>query len=633
MFNRKYFNRVAGSSGAPAPPLISLLSLAFVFASSGILAQQPADDFEEIVVVANRIAVPLKQIAASVTVVDSTDIEANGNFSLADILRQTPAIAVTSNGGAGSLSSIRIRGEEGFRTLTLYNGLKLSDPSGPQVATSVEHILSNGIDRVEILRGPQGLSYGADAGGIINISSAASNPGLGAGIDVQSGSRGTHQLGTTISAIGEQLKFSLAAAQLETDGYNAKSSDTVLRDDDGYENTSVNARLAYQLSDQFQMEFVYRQAEGETEYDGCYSGFTPVNNCLSIYDQQASRIALNYTGEALSHSLGYSRTDTDRDDLAEGISAFDSSGELNRWEYVGSASNLPGFDLIFGIDLEEEVNGQLSRNNKGYYIEYLSDFADSLFLSAGVRRDENDDFGEHDSSRISIAYLRNIAGADLKFKTSYGTGFRAPSLYEIDYNTGPFAFPPASFTSLTEEKSEGLEYGIEYLGRQGLRLEVVFFDQQVEDAIYFDLAGFSGYLQDTGTSTSRGSEFITEYAINEQLSLSGNITLNDTERPNGLKRLRRPERLANIGMRYTSADDRLHLNAFYRRSEESIDEIFGSPVKLDDFSVLDINASYQLSEAIQVFARVENASNEEYQEIFGFFAPDRASYIGFRVNF
>ena len=160
-----------------------------------------------------------------------------------------------------------------------------------------------------------------------------------------------------------------------------------------------------------------------------------------------------------------------------------------------------------------------------------------------------------------------------------------------------------------------------------------FYEQQDVDAIYFDLAGFSGYLQDTGTSTSRGSEFITEYAINEQLSLSGNITLNDTERPNGLKRLRRPERLANIGMRYTSADDRLHLNAFYRRSEESIDEIFGSPVKLDDFSVLDINASYQLSEAIQVFARVENASNEEYQEIFGFFAPDRASYIGFRVNF
>ena len=75
------------------------------------------------------------------------------------------------------------------------------------------------------------------------------------------------------------------------------------------------------------------------------------------------------------------------------------------------------------------------------------------------------------------------------------------------------------------------------------------------------------------------------------------------------------------------------MNAFYRISKGSIDELFGSPIDLDDFEVLDLHASYRLFNNLELFARIENALEEDYQEILDFVAPDLMSYIGIRLHF
>jgi vitamin B12 transporter len=589
------------------------------------------EEIEELVVIANRIPQPIRQIGTSVSVITEEMLLAHGNFSLSSVLRQSPAIAVSSNGGTGATSALRIRGEEGFRTLTIIDGLKISDPSAPQVFTPFEHILNSGISRVEILRGPQGLSYGADAGGVIAISSRPTDAGIGVTLDGQSGSRGTEQGNLQFSAANDSADFSLSATEFETDGYNVRASDTLLADDDGYENSTVHARLGTNLNDNLRLQIVHRSVEGETQYDGCFAG-TTVHDCQSQYELEATRVSLDYSSNSFTHSLAYAESETTRDDFALGSRSFGSSGELNRLEYVGSATNLPGFDLVFGVDLEEEINGSLSRDNDGIYIEFLSDFSDNFFVTAGLRRDENDDFGSHNSYRLSSAYLFSLSDAEIKLKGSYGSGFRAPSLFEIDYNNGPFSFPPAAGLKLVEEHSTGVEYGIEYLAGS-VSLELVRFDQEVEDAIFFDLAGFSGYLQDTGTSSSEGVELSGTVSVSESLSLTANYTHNETERPNGMQRLRRPEQLGNIGINFTNSSEKFRLNAYYRVSRDSVDEQFGTAVELDDFEVLDVSASYQISANVLLYARLENALNESYQEIVDFISPDRASYIGIRLNF
>lgn len=615
------------------PGLLTLGMASCLSLNSPVFSQVPANPLEEIIVTSSLIPIPMRRIGTSVSVITETEIDAHGNLSLVDILRQMPAIATSNNGGAGKATSLRIRGEEGFRTLTIFDGMRLSDPASTQIGSQLEHLMSDGISRVEVLRGPQGLAYGADAGGVINISSRSGEEGFFANVDAQAGEWGTKRLGANVGGGNDRVDYFLSVSDFETDGYNTRQSDSVLRDDDGYSNTTVHGRLGFALSEHLRVDLVHREVDGDSQFDGCFSG-TTVHDCASDYELRASRAALEYSSDNFTHSLSYSNTETDRENFALGVSAFTANGELSRWEYLGSATNLPGFDLVFGVDHEEASNNGISRDNDGYYLEYLSDFSDNLFFTAGIRYDDNDDFGSNTSHRVSIAYLVDLSNSGiLKFKSSLGTGFRAPSPFEIAYNTGPFAFPPAALVTLSQEQSEGFEFGVEYVLGNRVHLEAVYFDQKVEDAIFFDLSGFSGYLQDVGTSTSKGVEITADLQLSDSLRLTSNYTYNDTERPNGLQRRRRPEGLMNIGLAYTALDDRLSIHGFYRISRDATDEIFGSPVNLDDFEVLDISASYRITDNFSIYARLENAFDEDYEEITGFNSPDRAAYLGFKLNF
>jgi len=247
--------------------------------------------------------------------------------------------------------------------------------------------------------------------------------------------------------------------------------------------------------------------------------------------------------------------------------------------------------------------------------KYQGAFDDALFVSVGARYDDNDDFGSHTSTRLSAAYVQRLtADRWLKYRASLGTGFRAPSLYELAYNAGTYAFPPAAGFALEEETSDGYDLGIEYAAESGLRLEVTYFDQQIEDEIYFDLVNFSGYLQSVGESSSEGVEIAVEVPLARQWQLLANWTHNETEDATGAQRLRRPENLGNVGFLYRGADDRLGLIASYRLSRDAVD-IGGAP--LDDYEVLDLSLSYRLKGALELHGRVENATDEQYEELRG----------------
>ena len=114
---------------------------------------------EEIVVTASRNATPLREVGVSMSVIDQAEIALKGYQSVADLLRTVPGIAVTNSGGAGKVTALRVRGEEGYRTLVMIDGVEISDPSGTQVGPHMEHLSSSSdIARIEVLRGPQGLS-------------------------------------------------------------------------------------------------------------------------------------------------------------------------------------------------------------------------------------------------------------------------------------------------------------------------------------------------------------------------------------------------------------------------------------------------------------------------------------------
>jgi len=591
--------------------------------SSPVTLAQQSDNLEEIVVTSSRVAIPLRQIGTSVSVMDDFEIESRGVLNITDLLRQMPATGASNSGGAGKTTLVRIRGEEGFRTLTILDGVRIQDPSGPQIATSFEHLLSDGIGRLEVLRGPQGLAFGADAGGVINISSRSASEGFSASADAQTGRYGTNQLAANFAGRSGSFDYFLAATDFETDGFNSRNSDNTLMDADGYKNTSLHARLGIDITESFRVQLVRRDIDGRNEFDGCFTS-TRVEDCSGSNDVSATRLEAEYKGAAFSHSLSYSSTDSDRENFAAGASSFTAAGKLDRWEYIGTATELQGFDLVYGADQEKASNNGKGRDNTGVFLEYLSDFSDVVFFTAGVRHDDNEDFGTNTNYRVSAAYLSDLGEGTLKFKTALGTGFRAPSPFEIAYNAGPFAFPPAAGIALQQEESEGWEIGVEYFTHT-MRLEAVYFDQNVENAIFFDLASFSGYLQDVGQANSHGIELSAEFPITDSLRVTGNYTHNETERPDGTQRLRRPEHLFNFGFLYTGLDGKLNLNGFYRSQADAIDS---GNIAIEDFGVFDLAVSYQLMESVRVYGRLENAFDENYQEIIDYNTAAAAAYVG-----
>lgn len=625
---------LACMTGVALAPLVWQPALAQT--SSSESSRSESNRLNEVIVTSSRIGTPLRQIGTSVSVLNSDDLNARSNDSLLDILRTLPAVAVSNNGGQGQITTMRIRGEEGYRTLTLLDGMKLSDPSVTQVQPQLEHLLSSGIERVEILRGPQGLSYGADAGGVVNISTRRNIDELQSSLDVLSGALGTRQLNGNISAGNDRGDFFVSASQLETDGFNTRKADTSTADDDGYDNTSLHARVGINARENLRLELVHHDVTGESAYDGCFhpTNFSQVHDCDADFEQQASRASATYEGATGTHSLAYARTSTERGYFTLGAPTYDFSGETQRWEYLGTATGFDAFNLVYGADLEEEKNQGDARDQLGYFVEYLSDFSDTLFLTAGARRDASDDFGNHNSYRISSAYLIGMQNnAELKLRASLGTGFRAPSSYEAAYNRGRSARPPASLVSLTEEISAGYELAVEYYTPAGLQLEAVYFDQKIEDAIQFDLNAYSGYLQDVGKSTSEGVELSASLPLTAQLTLKSNYTFNEALRPDGSQRFLRPRKLANLGLSWQSANERLHLSGSYRRSQDTVDSLFGSSVALADYNVVDLSARFDLSRALNVYARIDNASDADYEEVLGYNTAGRSLYVGIRATF
>ena len=614
---------------------VNLLPFSIQFANAQT-ADMLNSVLEEIVVTSSRIETPLRQIGTSVSILNADEIAANGSASLIDVLRTLPSISVTNTGGAGQISNLRIRGEEGYRTLTLIDGIKISDPSVTQVQPQLEHLMSSGIERVEVLRGPQGLHYGADAGGVLNIRTRQSSQALRSNIDLSSGTFGTTQLSGNISAGNAHADAFISGVKFKTDGFNARITDNVLADEDGYDNTSMHARVGVNATENLRLELIHRDTAGDTEYDGCFNSadFSTVHDCDASFDQQASRASAVLGTNYGSHSLAYSTTQTDREYFALGLSSFASAGKLQRLEYIGELDSAESFSIVYGMDREEEENNGESRDQLGYYVEYLSDFSDQLYFTAGARRDDNDDFGEHTSYRVSAARLFEPSVTQtIKLRGSYGTGFRAPSPYEASYNKGPFASPPASTTTLQEETSKGYEVALEYFTSAGLHLEAVYFDQRIEDAIYFDSASYSGYLQDIGESLSEGVELSARLPLGEQLLLQANYTYNPTERPDGSQRQLRPRDLGNVQLAWHSADTRLRLSGFYRVAQNSKDAVGGQPIALEDTATADVTASFALRPSIELYGRIENLFDADFEEVLGYYSAGRAAYVGVRVNF
>jgi vitamin B12 transporter len=615
--------------------LIRSLTLAVSITVSSHFAV--ADSIEETVVVADRVDTAITSLAVSVNVLDRELISALGSATLPQLLKSQVGISTTQNGGIGAVSGIRVRGQDAFRTRVLIDGIDISDPSSPQIAPRMEHVLAPSLERVEVLRGTQGLLWGADAGGVISLTSRRATEQPSIAVSAERGGYGFETESIVASSGATYLgEMTAVLNHVGMDGFNALKSDTQLADNDGYDNDSY--RLSY-TTPQWQgwsATISAREVDATTDYDGCGRfdesfSFISSNDCSDGYNNETRAVVVRHASDGNSTQISVSESDSDRAYFTDGLFQFALKGSNEQMSASHNRTLTENYDLTVGVDLDEQsyddgFGTARSRDNKAIFMN-VRRATDKVTLSAAVRTDDNDDFGRFTSWRITALTETGFDG--VAFKTAYGTGFRAPSPYEVGSNQSPFALPEARETALKEEQSEGWEMGLR--GNQNhLSWELTYFDQEVSDAIVYSYnpALFAGgYLQIPGTSQFSGVEATAAWEIGEGVTLEGFVTDLSADDANGNDLPYRPETTAQVSARYSAAKIDWLLLARY-----TSDRSDGFGTRLNEYTVMDGSFRYAITDELNVSVRAENVTNEGYSDIVGYRSAGRTFYVGLNVS-
>ena len=619
---------------------IGIVTLAAGVVPTTVRADPPSK--ERIVITANRIPMPLKQVGTSISVIDVEGERNKGNIFVLEALDSVPGLTVTQTGGPGGQAVVRLRGEENYRTLVLIDGIRISDPAATQSLTEFAHLLLSEIERIEIVRGPQSLLYGADAiGGVVNIITRRGQPGFHGGVTVSGGSFETASGSASISGAGDRFDGATTVSVYRTGGFSAREGNGY-SENDGYDNFSVHSVVGWEPSEDVRLEGVFRAYDAEAQFDrdNDFNGNADENNVLYT-EQVASQVSANFPlFGMIESSLSGSYLTQNRADYANGAPfLFGATFDAERWHggYVGSAELSESDTLIFGLDYEREevTTDSLVRDRWtwGTYGEWAGEPIDNLFLTLGARFDRQEQFGKRISWRVTAAYLVELVEGEgeTKLRATAGTGFRAPSLFEL---FDGFSGDP----TLVEEQGDGFDVGVDQPLLDGtVTLGVTYFDQKIEDEIRFDPDIFV-YIQNPGSSHSRGVEAQVTITPTEDLSFEANYTytdarINSNDAENGLPRQRRPRHVWHVEGSYTFLDGDARLSVSARGAEVAEDGFFIFRTGLDDYAVVDISGSYSLGEGWLVALRGTNILDEQYQTVVGYATADAAASVTLKGAF
>lgn len=594
-------------------------------------AAEVAPYLEEITVTANQTERPLLEVGSSVSVLTGETLRQLNSHGLAEALRSLPGVTVTRQGGPGALTAVRLRGEEGYRTRLMMDGIPLSDVGAPQAMPRFELMMGNQLDRVEVLRGPQGLIYGADAGGVISVFSRQAERPFEADITLEGGELQTVFVDANVRGQHDRLRYSLSATDFASGGFNARLDD-VSGERDGAQNTTWHGTVNAQLTDRHELQGVLRQVDSLTEYDMCFDANNVRSDDCSSHNQvHAGRAAWHYTGSQQNHQVEFVRSQLHQQDyLAANVLLADKESELTQWRYQGAHRFGAPLTFTWGLDRREEsyrdylYGGEGESQQTGGYFEGLVSINERFHYNLGVRRDHHDVFGGHTNYRFSAAYLIPLGGESLKLKGAWGTGFRAPSLYEASNRLDE--------QPLRAESSEGMELGIGWLAAAGT-LEMVVFVTDLTDRIDYDPEA-GAYRQVEGTGRSRGAELSLHRDLGRYFTLSAQYTHNQTEvdknAPESQQRALRPRDTYALGFVSHLLRERLNIGVHYRGAYRTVDS---EGQALNNYQVLDLRTSWQWRENLQYFVRAENVTDAEYQEVRGYRTAPRSYFAGVKLSF
>lgn len=612
---------------------ISRLALLSALAATGLwspVLAQASDDIvlDTITVIASTEPVPLGRTGATVNIVTNEDLQRAGNQSAANLLSRLPGVSMSRNGGLGTSTALRIRGLSGPYIGVRIDGIDVADPSGTQCAYDFGSTTSGGLSRIEVLRGSQSALFGSEAiGGVVDITTfRASEEGTEAKITVEAGSNATLSGTASVAMKSERVELAFSVGRTVTDGISSYAFGT---EDDAFRASTLSFYGSYALNDMLTIGLNGFSRDSYSEFDNQYRDTAD----SELGKLRAVRAFANLDAGATQHELSFARTTTERDYPLGFVRLY--TGERNQLAYKGRWAVSDKLSVNWGLDRTSETFGAGTGRGESRTTSALTEVlyapTEALDLSLALRHDDHSAFGGQVSGRAALAYRPN---GDWVIRAVAGTGFRAPSLYEL--------YGPYGTLTLQPEESRSLELGAEYILPGGGSLQATLFDTRIEDKI--DFVG-SNYRQTSGTTRTRGVELIGRAEIANGWSVFGNYTYTDASLVSrtGIKSnaIRVPKHDLVLGVEGRLAD-RLtgqvtvqHIAGIKDDYYDVTIPPFGATrrVALADYTIANVNFAYEINDKTSAYLRVENLFNKDYQTVKDYGQPGRSLFVGLSSRF
>jgi vitamin B12 transporter len=606
-----------------------------------------------IVVTAQRASRPASRVASSVTAIPRAELERRQLRTVLEALRDVPGVTLVQSGGPGGIASAFLRGAAPEHALVLVDGVEVNDPSSPSNAYDLAHLLTADVERIEVLRGPQAALYGSSAmGGVIQVFTRAPSGPARASVTVEGGSFGTSHVALGVSGSRGRLGYAFTAADRRTDGISAAPAELGNRERDGHRAGELTARLEWRASDALEIGVSARGVDAENDIDrGTPTGDDPdfLSDATEVTGRAWARIAS--AGGRWRQTVAISAARHDRairDDpdpahpLDRSRATFDGERRGAQWLHE---IDLAG-GLMAGVEIEEETGasafssesefgpfdvaiGEKSATTAGAFLQHESAWG-PLSLSLGGRIDHHSRFGGQATFRAAQILA---LGDRTRIRATLGTGFKAPTLNQL-------FDPQFGNADLAAETSLGWDAGAERdLADGRLRLGATVFATRFEDLVGFEFP--AGY-RNVSAARTRGMEAFASLLPRAGVRVRAGYHLTDTEDRGsgsddaGRPLLRRPRHQGSLALEVASpgrGDAAVELRVVGERDDKDFAAFPARRVTLHGYALVRLAASYAVSGSLRAFARIENAFDADYEEVFGYGVPGRAAYAGIRATF
>ena len=629
--------------------LFCAYSVGFHAAIPPARAQEPIE-LEGVVITADRFAESAEKVGSAVTVIGRDQIEASRAENVAELLETVPGLNVNQSGGVGGTSNIYIRGADPDHTQVLIDGVRVNDAAQASGEFDFSVFTLGNVERIEVLRGPQSGLYGSDAiGGVINIITRKGDGPLQGTVETEGGSYNTHAERIAVSGSKDGVALSAAVTNFRTSGF---SRSTLGTEDDATEKQSASLRMDMDFTPNAGITVAlgrYR-VDAETDTSPQRGENDKAEKVLSI---AAVTGRLDLWEGLVRNTVTLFANKTERTFFEDDVSVrsgLQPQTDLFDGERVGieaqSDITVRTVDrLSVGARTERETAEQITETLTGRSLAFSGEertnaaFAlyqfnpiETLTLTAAGRAEDFGSAGIEETYRFTGA-LR-IPQTDTKLRASFGTGAKAPTLTQRFASTSFVIGNP----NLSVETSKGFDVGADQKLLDGkLTFSATYFKNDITDLIIFVdddgvAVGDPGTFENIATAKTQGVELAATILPTTWLTLDLAYTYLDAiDAETGAPLQRRAEHTASARVTLRPTDEaKLAASVLY------VGERFNGANRtdlLEDYIRVDLTGSYVLHENAEAFVRVENVTDEQYEEIKDFGVAGRSAYAGLRARF